>query len=132
MQTLLELDAEAPGSLAPELAASVCALDRDLVLELITWNSQEEIAWRAARGDEVLQGDPEAVEVCDMEAGHAEAMVTLLRRALRLIVDRQMRLDFEDRGCLTAGRRRPGPGRRARAAPPPTEPAAESVVPEES
>lgn len=49
MQTLLELDAEDPGSIDPELAAHICGHDRELVLALIKENSEQEIAWREPR-----------------------------------------------------------------------------------
>jgi len=105
MMTLLQLDAESPGSITPELAASVCSGDRDLILELITWNSDQEIAWRQARDHAALSGDSDEADVCDHETRHAEGMVNILRRALRLIVEQKMgreRTSFEYGG---------GPGR---------------------
>ncbi|HET9759026.1 MAG TPA: hypothetical protein VFP51_04665, partial [Nocardioidaceae bacterium] len=106
MLTLLQLDAESPGSLTPELAASVCAMDRDLILELITWNSEQETAWRQARDQAVLHGDAEEAEVCGHEMSHAEQTVNLLRRALRLVVERQLGRDLLDQGYVVARRRR--------------------------
>jgi len=90
MMTLLQLDAESPGSITPELAVSVCSGDRDLILELITWNGDQEIAWRQARDHAALSGDTDEADVCDHETRHAEGMVNILRRALRLIVEQQM------------------------------------------
>lgn len=81
MLTLLQLDAAAPGSITPELAASVCAMGRDLVLELITSNAEQEIAWRQAGGQTLLTGDADEAPVCDGESRHVEQMVDLLRRA---------------------------------------------------
>ena len=108
MLTLLQLDAESPGSLTPELAASVCAMDRDLILELITWNSEQEIVWRQARDRAYLQGEAEEAGVCGHEMSHAEQTVNLLRRALRLVVERQLGRDLLDQGYVVARRRRRG------------------------
>lgn len=91
MMTLLQLDAESPGSVDPELAASICGMDRDLILELITWNSDQEIAWRRRRDQATLMGDPDdEADVCDHEMRHAEQMTNLLRRALRILVEREL------------------------------------------
>jgi hypothetical protein len=105
MATLLQLDADSPGSVTPELAASVCAMDRDLILELITWNSEREKAWRRARDRAVLGGDSDEAEVCRGEIRHAEQTVDLLRRALRLVVERQLGRDLVDQGYVVARRR---------------------------
>lgn len=91
MMTLLQLDAESPGSVDPELAASICANDRDLILELITCNSEQEIAWRKSRDEAILSGDlDDAADVCDHEMQHAERTTNLLRRALRVVVEREL------------------------------------------
>ena len=90
MQTLLELDADRPGSITPEMAASVCSWDRELLLELISWNSSQEIAWRVARDRAADGDDAEEAAVCNGERAHAEGSVTLLRRALRLVVEAQV------------------------------------------
>src|SRR3954447_9024034 len=112
MMTLLQLDADAPGSVTPELAASVCAMDRGLVLELITWNSRQEIAWRQARDAALLDGDSDEAEVCDEETIQAEQWVNLLRRALRLIVEQQLGRDLESLGYGVARRAAPRAPRR--------------------
>lgn len=57
MQTLLELDAEDPGSIDPELAAHICGHDRELVLALIKENSEQEIAWREHRDHALVAVD---------------------------------------------------------------------------
>jgi hypothetical protein len=107
MMTLLELDADAPGTLTPELAASVCAMNRELILELIAWNSQQELAWRRARDRALLEADSDEAAVCEQEVRHAEATVNLLRRALRLVVEQQLGHDLEDLGYAVARRRAP-------------------------
>lgn len=90
MLTLLQLDADSPGSVDPELAATICEMDRDLILELITWNSEQEIAWRQVRDEAVLLGDPDdEADVAQHEMQHAERFTNLLRRALRVVVERQ-------------------------------------------
>lgn len=114
MMTLLQLDADAPGTLTPELAASVCAMNRELILELITWNSQQELAWRRARDRALLAADSDEAAVCEQEVRHAEATVNLLRRALRLVVEQQLGHDLEDLGYAVARRRAPRRRRRQR------------------
>lgn len=110
MVALRELEAESPGSTTPELAASVCSMSRELILELIGWNTDQERAWRSAREKALLAGNDGEVEVCDRETSRAEATVNLLRRALRLVVEQQLGRDLEDMGYAVA-RRRSGPGR---------------------
>src|SRR3954447_6275324 len=107
MMTLLQLHADAPGSVTPELAASVCAMDRGLVLDLIAWNSRREIAWRQARDAALLEGDGDEAEACDQETTQAEQWVNLLRRALRVIVENQLGRDLESLGY--GATRRPAP-----------------------
>jgi len=46
MLTLLQFDAADPGSLKPRMAARVCGYDARLILDLIRWNEEQEIAWR--------------------------------------------------------------------------------------
>lgn len=88
MLTLLELDADEPGSVDPALAAAICEHDRDLVLGLLAWNEHRE------------EADP----------GQAQRMHTLLRGALRVTVERQAR-SAGRRGSRGAGRRVPGASR---------------------
>lgn len=113
MQTLLELDADRPGSVTPELAASVCAWDRDLVLELVGWNSRQELAWRRARDCAEAVGDEAETLVCEGERAHAERSVALLRQALRLVVEAQLARHRAAPGHADAGRRASARGRTA-------------------
>ena len=85
LQTILELEAARPGSVDARLAAAICEHDRDLILKLLTWNQQQEIAWRRSRDD---AGDTELAEVCAGEAEQAERTTALLRGALRIVVER--------------------------------------------
>jgi hypothetical protein len=110
MRTILELDADRPGSVTPEMAASVCSWDRDLVLELITWNGGQELAWRRARDRAMACDDGAEAEVCEAEREHAETSVTLLRRALRLVVEAQLARHRVNPGYV-AGRSAPQRGR---------------------
>jgi hypothetical protein len=89
MLALCQMEADSPGSVTPEVAATVCGDDRDLILELISWNRAEETAWRWARDDALLRGDTDKAEVSDQESRRAETMVNLLRAALRLLGEPQ-------------------------------------------
>jgi hypothetical protein len=86
MLCLLQLEAESPGSLRPKEAAKLCGYDADLLLELIRWNEEQEIAWREARDEAyATDGHDEAV-VCEIERAHARRTVKLLRKALRQVL----------------------------------------------
>ena len=108
MHTLLELDVDRPGSVTPEMAATVCSWDRDLVLELIAWNSTQAIAWRRARDRAIEAGDTGEAEVCEGEHAHAHGCVALLRRALRLVVEAQVAKFRFTSGYAGPARRTPG------------------------
>jgi len=87
MLTLLQLDAESPGSVKPALAARVCENDPELLLTLIRWNEEQEIAWRSARDEATDAGDPDdEADVCEHERAQAQRTAKLLRKALRLVV----------------------------------------------
>ena len=80
----LQLDAERPGSLRPKEVARICGYDSALITELITWNEEQEIAWRRARDQ--AADDPEERAACEHERAHAEETVRLLRRTLRKVL----------------------------------------------
>jgi hypothetical protein len=89
MLTLLQLDADRPGSIKPSMAAKVCGYDPGLLLQLIRWNEEQEIEWRSAR-DEARMGDlGEEAKVCDHERKHAHRTTKLLRKALRYVVEQE-------------------------------------------
>jgi hypothetical protein len=72
------------------MAATVCDLDRELILELVTWSSERARTWALTRDEVLLEGDPEDLaEVCGAESRTAERMTTVLRRALRLVVEQE-------------------------------------------
>ena len=83
MLSILQLDAERPGALRPKDAAKLCGYDSDLLLELIRWNEEQEIAWRQARDE---ASDEEEAGVCEIERAHAAGTVKLLRKALRRVL----------------------------------------------
>jgi len=90
MVTLLQLDAESPGSLKPSLAARVCENDAELLLTLIRWNEEQEITWRTARDHATDAGDPDdEAEVCEHERALAQRTTKVLRKALRLVVEKR-------------------------------------------
>jgi hypothetical protein len=88
--TLLQLDAEAVGSVDPELAASVCGFDKALVVRMLGDTGRQEVAWGDARDRALATGDTAAARACDHELRAWERTTALLRRALRLIVETQL------------------------------------------
>lgn len=112
LATLLHLDPHGAGDVEPELAASVCEFDRDLVLRLLTESSTQEIEWRKSGNHALLGDDHDEAEVCFGEARAWQATHETLRRALRVIVERQRdeaavahARVVEDRSRRTGGRR---------------------------
>ncbi|MDN5795602.1 MAG: hypothetical protein L0H79_07590 [Intrasporangium sp.] len=86
MLRLLQLDAERPGSLRPKDAAKLCDYDSDLILELIQWNEEQEIAWRQTRDEAFADHDYDEADACEGERAHAERTVKVLRKALRRVL----------------------------------------------
>jgi len=82
MMCMLQLDAENPGALRPKVAAKLCGYDSDLLLELIRWNEEQEIAWRQARDEAYSTDELKEAEVCESERDHARRTVKVLRKAL--------------------------------------------------
>lgn len=82
MMCMLQLDAENPGALRPKVAAKLCGYDSDLLLELIRWNEEREMAWRQARDKAYSTDEPREAEVCESERDHARRTVKVLRKAL--------------------------------------------------
>jgi len=124
-QVLAQLNADERGSVDPELAASICGHDADVILDLIRANEDQEIAWRQARDEALVLGNVEDVAPCEAELRHAAASTRLLRRALRVVVEREGTLDAaraEEQAGRQRPRRRPLPPRpsRPRTVPDPT------------
>ncbi|ADU49600.1 T3SS (YopN, CesT) and YbjN peptide-binding chaperone 1 [Intrasporangium calvum] len=86
MLRLLQLDAERPGSVRPKDAAKLCAYDSDLLVELIRWNEEQEIAWREARDEAMAAHDYDEADACEGERAHAQRTVRILRKALRFVL----------------------------------------------
>jgi hypothetical protein len=86
MLCMLQLDAERPGSVGPATAAKLCGYDSDLLLELIRWNEEQEIAWRQARDEAYATDEDDEAEVCEIERTHAARTVSVLRKALRRVL----------------------------------------------
>lgn len=89
--TLLHLDPDGASTVEPDLAASVCNYDRDVVLKLLKIASQEEIAWRQSYDEAAMKGDREEAAASDTEAAGWAKTVETLRQALRVIVERNRR-----------------------------------------
>ena len=108
MSTILQLEDDAPGSVDPALAADICDLDRDLVLELIGQQSGLETGWRERYEQVLLTGDgDEEAAACRGRMDRAARMTNLLRRALRVVVERQAGRRSQD-GGYGVDRRRTG------------------------
>jgi hypothetical protein len=105
LQTLLHLDAHGTGEVAPELAASVCEFDRDLVLTLLREASEQEITWRKSANLALIGDDTDEAKICFHEAAGWEATVETLRAALQVIVERE-RAAQPGRGRSSEPRRR--------------------------
>lgn len=88
LKTLLQLDAEADATIDPELAAGVCRFDQALIVRLLEETERQEISWRQSRDTALLGGDGEEAAACDHEMKAWERTSSLLRRALRLVVER--------------------------------------------
>lgn len=86
--TLLHLDPDGDSTVDPDLAASVCSYDRDVVLRLLKIASQEEIAWRQSYDEAAMTDDKDEAAACDTEAVGWAKTVETLRQALRVIVER--------------------------------------------
>ena len=121
---LAQLNADQRGSVDPELAASICGHDVEVILDLIRRDEEEEIGWRQARDAALADGDTDTVAACDSELRYAAASTRLLRRALRVVVEREAALDAaraeEQAGRQRPRRRRPPRPSRPRTVPDPT------------
>ena len=88
--TLLQLDADPAGTVDPRLAASVCCHDQERLLRLLHQTEEQEVAWRGSRDQAVLDGDADEAEACEREVVAWARTTALLRRALRLVVERDL------------------------------------------
>lgn len=88
MRTLLELELDEPGSVDAELAADIFGLDRALLLEYVEAQEAERAGWEKAAVLAHRSGNERETQVCRCEAAMAERRAVLLRKALRVTVDR--------------------------------------------
>lgn len=105
-RVLMQLNAQSPGSVTPELAASICGHDVELVLDLISNEESQKIAWRQSRDAARAAGDAEGVVASEAEMAYSRDTISLLRRALRVVVERQAACD-EAQPTVPVLRRRP-------------------------
>jgi hypothetical protein len=110
-RVLVQLHAESPGSVTPEVAASVCGDDVETILDLIAHEESQKVAWRRSRDEARAAGDTGGVEAGDAEVAYSRHTISLLRRALRVVVERQAAREDE-------AVRPPTPSRRSRRHPP--------------
>lgn len=90
MQTLLQLDAH-EGAVEPELVASVCGHDPKIVVRLLHLTEEQESVWREERERAVSEDDPDETAACEHELRAWRQTTELLRRTLRLVVERRAR-----------------------------------------
>lgn len=88
--TLLQLDADEPGSISPAMAAHICEYDKQRLLSLIRSDEEQEIEWLKARDEARAADDDELADVCEDSRAHAERTVALLRKALRYVIEREL------------------------------------------
>jgi hypothetical protein len=115
LTTLLQLDADATGTLDVGLVAGVCGFDQKLIVRLLGETERQEIAWRRARDEALLVGDRDEAAACRHEMEAWERTTVLLRRALRLTVERALGRDDSTGAYDVARDDDGGRGRAARA-----------------
>lgn len=95
LQTIIQLDADPEQTVDAALVAKICSHDRDLILELITQSSRQEIAWRQGHEEALLASDPDEAEAAAHELEAWEGTTRLLRKALRLVVAQDAESDSD-------------------------------------
>jgi hypothetical protein len=104
-----ELEAEAAGSVSPELAASVCDYDATRLLDLIRQEQRAQLEWRTLRDETASAATDGPAGVWDREIAASTRMVSLLRRALRVVVEREAAQVDAEPGRAGRGERRRAP-----------------------
>jgi hypothetical protein len=94
-RVLMQLNAQSPGSVTPEMAASICGHDVELILDLIGNEESQKAAWRQSCDAARAAGDTGGVEAGEAEMAYSRDTISLLRRALRVVVERQAARDEE-------------------------------------
>lgn len=82
---LMQLDADAEGSVPPQLAADLCGRNVDLALELIWICEAQAEEWRLSGAEADTGGDGEESAACEHEATAWQATAELLWEAVWLI-----------------------------------------------
>lgn len=120
-RVLVQLDADSAGSVTPELAAGVCGHDVELILHLIDREESQARAWKQSREAFEEAGDDQGVGGAEAEMAYSRRTIRLLRRALRVVVERQAaRDDVEPPKPSVTRRRHPSRPPRPRRVPDPT------------
>lgn len=88
--TIMQIEAEEPGSVTPELAASLCEHDRELALALLAGLATAEAEVRERQDLALLAGEAVEVQETDEELGTIARLTSLLRRALRVMAEADM------------------------------------------
>jgi hypothetical protein len=104
LQTLLQLDADGSGAVDPQLAAAVCGHDQELIVRLLHQTEEQENAWRKSRDQALLDGDAAEAAACDHELRAWEQTTSVLRRALRFVVERRLGRDTSGSSYSSSGR----------------------------
>lgn len=94
-RVLMQLNAQSPGSVTPEMAASICGHDVELILDLIGNEESQKAAWRRSRDAARAAGDTGGVDAGEAEMAYSRDTISLLRRALRVVVERRAARDEE-------------------------------------
>ena len=61
----------------------------ELILDLISNEESQKIAWRQSRDAARAAGDAGGVDACEAEMAYSRDAIALLRKALRVVVERQ-------------------------------------------
>ncbi|MGI8722650.1 MAG: T3SS (YopN, CesT) and YbjN peptide-binding chaperone 1 [Geodermatophilaceae bacterium] len=83
--TLIQLDADAAGSISAQEAAEICGRNRRDILDYIRIAEEQVIEWRSSAEEALGDGDREEAAACTHEGKAWQSTVDLLRSALRLV-----------------------------------------------
>jgi len=83
--TLIQLDADADGSVSAVEAAEICGRNRRDILDYIRIAEEQVIEWRSSAEEALGDGDREEAAACTHEGKAWQSTVDLLRSALRLV-----------------------------------------------
>jgi hypothetical protein len=115
--TLLQLDADGTASVDAELAAGVCGFDQGRIVRLLARTDEQEAAWRRSRDEAGRLGDRAEARSCEHELEAWQRTTRVLRRALRLVVERSLGREGVAGSSYPPEGRRAQPPRRTRRRP---------------